>query len=103
MKRHSAGKNTDMRKRTKPEVARPIGLLTEEEIEDIRQAYLDGCRGEAIIGLRGKERVITVLVPPQPDSVSFTDNRAALKDRLRELGCDRFIRIRNALTRVALC
>ena len=52
MKRQGAGKTTDMRNGTETEIARPSGPLTDEEIEDIRQAYADGCKGEIIIGMR---------------------------------------------------
>ena len=87
MKRQSASKNTDMRKRTDFEVSRLFGPLTQEEIEEIRQAYRDGCKGEIIIGLRGNERVITMLVPPQHSSNDPTQYRSDIYEKLQQLGC----------------
>lgn len=93
MKRQSAGKNTDMRKRTDSEVSRLFGPLTQEEIEEIRQAYRDGCKGEVIIGLRGNKRVITMLVPAHSYCNSSGCDMVAMEDQLRELGCLRYIRL----------
>ncbi len=94
MKRHGAGKNTDVRKRTETEVARPFGPLTDIEIEDIRQAYRGGCKGEMVIGMRGDERVITMLVPAQstPDTAEAQIQQSITK--LRAMGCERYVRVR---------
>lgn len=87
MRRHGASKNTDMRKRTTIKLP-----LTGEEIEEIRQAYRDGCKGEIIIELRGNEQVIKMLVPAQGYNSSGCDV-TAMEDHLRNSGCDGFIRI----------
>ena len=94
MKRHSAGKNTDMRKRTEAEVARPFGPLTEEEIEDLCQAYRDGCGGEVMIGLRGDERVMTMLLPAQSGQDATESQMIRVAEQLRAIGCDRYLHIR---------
>jgi len=97
MKRSGA----NMRKRTEATIAgneRPRGPLTDEEIAAVRRAYADGCRGEVIIGMRGDERVITMLVP----AVVGLDNGhrlQAMRAELRKLGCYgmcRVSRTRNA-------
>ena len=90
MKRQGANKENELRKRTATQLP-----LTGEEIEEIRQAYRDGCKGEIIIGLRGDERVITMLVPAQ------TDDRASLHQEeinkhLVMLGCDSYLCIRKS-------
>lgn len=94
MKRYSAGKNTDMRKGTETEAARPFGPLTDKETEDIRQAYREGCKGEIIIGMRGDKRVITMLVPAQLGSDTQDSMMAQCKKQLERMVCDRSVCIR---------
>ena len=97
----SGAKAAGRRKRTAandiPEVTRPNGLLTEEELDAIRQAYLDGCRGEILIGLRGEERVVTMLLPAQPNHGSATDQLNRVTNELEKLGCNGFIHVQKVL------
>jgi ribosomal protein S13 len=89
-----------MRKRTVnndlTEIIRPSGELNKNEIEEISQAYRDGCKGEILIGLRGEERVIVMFLPTQD---SKTTNTALKQDiaKLREMGCNRCLRVANGL------
>ena len=92
----------DVRKRTMGNAMnneRPAGPLTEEEIAAARRAYAEGCRGEIIIGMRGDERVITMLVPETPD-IPADERLLRIKEELRSLGCDGCIRVRSAATSV---
>lgn len=91
MKRSGA----DMRKRTTSTESetRPSGPLNEEEMEAVRGAYINGCRGEVVIGLRGDERIITMLVP----EIVGESNEACLQNirqKLQKLGCDGIMRVR---------
>lgn len=87
-----------MRKRqnnmSSDETTRPHGPLTDDEIQEIRRAYQEGCQGEILIGMRGEERVITMLLPAQ----SFTDNSEVQRQRilakLKEIECDKYICIK---------
>lgn len=65
---------------------RPKGPLTEKELEDIRQAYREGGTGEILIALRGKERIITMLLPAQ-SAFSSSEIREQLVDRIKRMGC----------------
>lgn len=92
MKRYGAS----LRRRFSPtllENARPSGPLTEEEISAVRRAYENGCCGEIVIGMRGKERIITMLVPQITDS-PISHRMAGIKDELKKIGCDGVWRIR---------
>ena len=85
------------RKRTKTTVVKnehPSGPLTEDEIAAVRRAYSEGCRGELIIGMRGKERVITMMVPETGDG-SPTEQMPRIREELRRLGCDGLARVRH--------
>jgi hypothetical protein len=93
-----------MRKRTVnddfPEVARACGTLNENEMEDICQAYGDGCKGKILIGMRGEERVITMLLPAHTGNET---NDAELKkniDKLKQMNCDRCIYVSNVASKV---
>ena len=90
MKRSGA----DTRKRTKTTVVengRPRGPLTENEIAAVRRAYSEGCEGEVIIGMRGDERIITMLVP-ETANTSAQDRLPQIREELRRLGCDGYSR-----------
>lgn len=94
MKRYGAS----LRKRfspTLPENARPSGPLTENEIAAVRRAYQNGARGEIVIGMRGDERVITMLVPHVAD-VPVSQRMPGIKEELKKIGCDGMYRIRAA-------
>ena len=84
-----------MRKRsdTKIKIDRPTGAITNEELDGIRRAYADGCRGDILIGLRGEERVITMLSPAHPNSIGSSSVPEEILKELRALGCDRCQRI----------
>ncbi len=69
------------------------GPLSPEEIEEIRLAYEGGCRGAVIMGLRGRERVVVMLVPTRAGQDLSSDSLAA---KLRGLGCDRLVRIKSS-------
>ena len=71
------------------ETTREAGAVTEKELGDIRKAYADGCKGEILIGMRGEERVITMLLPSQIDPEELSSKYPKLK----KLGCDRWVRI----------
>lgn len=93
MKRSGA----NMRRRTEPMSVgneRPRGPLTENELAAVRGAYESGCRGAVIIGLRGEERVVTMLVPDTTDAPAQS-RLSAVRAELRRLGCDGLIRIRS--------
>ena len=91
MKKQSAETTANgLRNLTAPECDDSKGPLTGIEMEEIREAYRDGCRGEVIIGLRGEERVITILIPAQSGAASPSDDLAA---KLRDIGCDAYYRI----------
>ena len=86
------------RKRSKTTVVengRPRGPLTNQEIEAVRSAYSEGCRGELIIGMRGDERVITMLVPETANSPA-QDRLPLVRDELRKMGCDGLARVRRS-------
>jgi hypothetical protein len=86
----------DMRKRTMRNTMnneRPAGPLTEQEIAAARRAYADGCRGEIIIGMRGDERIITMLAPETGD-IPANDRLSRIREELRGLGCDGCVRVR---------
>ncbi len=92
MKRQSAQTTATGRCETAAGEAETSSLpLSPEELEEIRAAYRDGCSGEIVIGMRGEERVITMLVPA-PGSCD-------LAKKLVGLGCDRFIRVQKAVRR----
>lgn len=91
-----------MRKRIERGVvtgARPCGLLTEDEIEGIRQVYAAGARGDLLIGLCGEERVLTQLLPAQPDQHSAEQLLKKSLEQLRAIGCDGHIHARRVLVR----
>ena len=92
-------KDINVRKRAEqngvPEVIRPVGELSEIEIEEIRKAYANGCRGEILIGLRGEKRVITMLLPEQPENETSDVPRNKCLAILNEMGCNRCVRIFN--------
>lgn len=67
---------------------RPDWPLTDDEIEDIRQAYQEGCKGEILIGMRREERIITLLLPAQSSSESTNTLQRSL-NKLNEMGCNR--------------
>lgn len=74
---------------------RPKGPLTKKELEEIRQAYHDGCAGEILIGLRGEERLLMMLLPTQDGGATGSQMiRAA--GQLRAIGCDTCLRVRRA-------
>ena len=82
------------RKRTKTTVVeneRPRGPLTDQEIAAVRRAYEDGCSGDVIIGMRGHERVITMLVP-ETASQAPEDLLPGIREELRRLRCDGYTR-----------
>jgi hypothetical protein len=86
-----------MRKRTANndllEVTRPFGELNKNEIEEIRQAYRDKCNGEILIGLRGEERVITMLLPAQTNKETGNAAMNLSIDKLKRMRCDRHIHV----------
>lgn len=89
-----SGANT--RKRSNTTVVdneRPRGPLADEEVAAVRRAYADGCRGEVIIGMRGEERIITMLAPDTADALA-QDRLPAIRAELRRLGCDGYARCR---------
>lgn len=90
MKRSGA----ETRRRLEPNVGndRPRGPLTDDELTAVGKAYQYGCRGEIIIGMRGDERIITMLVPETADTPS-QDRMPAIRAELRRLGCDGLQRI----------
>ncbi len=73
------------------EVERPSGALKENEIEEIRHAYRDGCKGEILIGLRGEERVITMLLPAQAYLEEADSIVPITNSKLKDMGCDKFL------------
>lgn len=86
MKRYSV----ETRKRTASNTVEdtcPRGPLTDEELAAARRAYRDGCRGEVIIGMRGEERVIAMLVPETADTTA-RGRMPAIRAELKQLGCD---------------
>ena len=86
----------EMRKRVETTVVdneRPGGPLTDEEIAAVRGAYANGCRGEVVIGMRGDERTITMLVPETAD-IPAQDRLTRVREELRRLGCRGMQRIR---------
>ena len=86
------------RKRTKTTVVengRPSGPLTEDEIAAVRRAYENGCMGEVIIGMRGDERVITMLVLETANATA-QDRLPKIREELRKMGCDGLARVRRA-------
>lgn len=68
---------------------RSQGPLTDDEIEEIRQAYQEGCKGEILIGMRGKERVITMLLPvhSSPDTDEALLKRSI--EKIKGMGCSK--------------
>lgn len=92
MKRSSV----ETRKRTASNTVkdtRPRGPLTQEELAAVRRACENGCLGTVIIGLRGEERVVTMLVSDTTDA-SAQSRLLAMRAELRRLGCDGLIRCR---------
>jgi uncharacterized protein (UPF0218 family) len=88
----------DTRKRIEPNVVdneRPRGPLTDEEIAAVRRAYENGCRGEVIIGMRGDERIITMLVPDVAD-MPVCRGVPRTREELKRIGCDGMYRVRGA-------
>jgi len=86
MKRSGA----NMRRRTEPMSVGnepPRGPLTQEELAAVRSACKNGCRGTVVIGMRGEERVVTMLVPDTTDA-SAQSRLLAMRAELRRLGCD---------------
>ena len=86
----------DLRKRTTTTIeseTRPVGPLTEEELEAVRRAYADGCQGDVIIGMRGDERVITMLIP-EDSLTSPEDKMVKVREQIKILGCDGMQRVR---------
>ena len=80
----------NVRKRTKTTVVeneRPRGPLIDTEITAVRRAHENSCRGEIIIGMRGEERVITMLVPETADTPA-QDRLSRVREELRKMGCD---------------
>lgn len=75
-------------------IVRPHGPLKDEELEQIGQAYADGCRGEILIGLRGEKRVMTMLLPAQPGQDATESQMIRAAGQLRAIGCDRYLRVR---------
>lgn len=71
--------------------------LSPEEIQEIRRAYQEGCQGEILIGMRGEERVVTMLLPAQSTPTAADALLQHSLDRLQSVGCDRCIRVRNDL------
>jgi hypothetical protein len=88
----------DVRKRTIRNVMNdkhPAGPLTDEEMAAASRAYAEGCRGEIIIGMRGDERIITMLAPETPD-ITVDQALSRIGEELRGLGCDGYVRVRAA-------
>lgn len=75
------------------DMVRPHEQLTDEERERIRQSYRDGCKGDILIGLRGEERVITMLLPTQPGHKVAEPQLSRAADQLRIIGCDRYLHV----------
>lgn len=71
---------------------RPRGPLTNDEIAAVRRAYQDGCRGDIIIGMRGEERIITMLVPHIAD-VPVDEHTTRIREDLKKIGCDGMWRV----------
>ena len=89
------GAPTNQRKKTNSnDISAPHGVLTETEIEDIRQAYIDGCTGGLMIGLNGEQRLLTTLLPPQSDADSATRQIRQVAAGIRKVGCDGYIYVR---------
>ena len=95
MKRRSGAYSRKRTKTTVVENERPRGPLTEDEIEAVRRAYCEGCRGEVIIGMRGDQRVITMLVPETANSPAQY-RLSRVREELKRLGCDRLARVRRS-------
>lgn len=72
---------------------RPKGPLSPEEIEEIRTAYEDGCKGMVVIGLRGDERLTTMLLPAQPNEDREDEQMGLAARNLRRMGCDGYIHV----------
>ena len=88
----------ETRKRIETTIAdneRPRGSLTDQEIDAIRRAYADGCRGELIIGMQGEQRIITMLVPETADTPTG-QCLPRIREELRKMGCDGLQRVRRA-------
>lgn len=77
-----------MRKRYE-ETTRKAGSLSNEELDEIRQAYADGCSGGILIGMHREKRVITMLLPAH----THPEELLSRHNGLRKLGCDRWIRV----------
>ena len=93
-----------MRKRTVnndlSEVLQASGALNENEIEEICQAYRDGCKGEILIGMHGEKRVITVLLPAQVNKETGNTAFDQSIEKLRKMRCDRCIHVVNIASEV---
>lgn len=81
--------------------ARQRGGLSNEEVAEIRDAYLAGGRGSVLIGLRGEERVMTMLLPPQPDAQSWECQLIKAMSEISRAGCDGSIHVHRVRRRVA--
>lgn len=93
-----------MRKRTVendlPEVSITNGALHKNENEEIRQAYCNGCKGEILIGLRGEERVVTMLLPAHTNDETDDEELKKSIDKLKQMNCDRCIHVANVASKV---
>jgi ribosomal protein S13 len=83
-----------------PEITKPCGALNENEIEEIRKAYRDKCKGEILIGLRGEERVITMLLPAHTNKETIEAELKTSIEKLKQMNCDRCIHVANVAFKV---
>lgn len=93
----STGHNSAAKPATN-DVARPQGALSEEELEEIGRAYASGSRGSLLIGLRGTERLLTMLLPAQTDAIAAKAQLFNILAKLRSLGCDGYIQVCRVLS-----
>lgn len=97
MNRKRAEAIADRRNQTADEVAPSSLPLSPEETEEIRQAYEGGCRGEIVIGFRGRARVVTMLIPVPRGTRVAEEQDARAAERLRVMRCDSSLRVSRSI------
>lgn len=97
MERSGADRTTNSRRKRTGRVLLPPderkGPLTDEERDSRSLAYERGCQGQVIIGLRGEERVLTMLIPLMPDDDREDEVISLSARKFREIGCDGYIHV----------